>query len=59
MGNLLLCLLGADGPLSGGVGLAQLVGQLEIARLGLGGLYLPFEDPEWPVASIGPSIGCL
>ena len=42
-----------------GVGLAHSEGQLETARLGLGGPYLPFGGPERLVLSVGQSIGCL
>ena len=46
MENLLLCLLGAEGPLFWGVGLAHSEGQLETVRLSLGGPYLPLGGPE-------------
>ena len=59
MESLLLCLPGAEGPLFWGVGLAHSEGQLETARLGLGGPYLPFGGPERLVVSVGQSIGCL
>ena len=56
MGNSLLCLLGAEGPLFWGVGLAHSEGQLETARLGLGGPCLPFGGPERLVVSVGQSM---